>query len=68
MTGHAETAARLAAAGLGPAIVPVAAVPVGLAHAVRPLDPPLTRPLVAYARGTWTALAAEFVRAVKGSA
>jgi DNA-binding transcriptional LysR family regulator len=54
ITSQADTAARLAAAGLGPALVPVGAVPPGLSHVVRAINPALARPIVAYTRGPFT--------------
>ncbi len=54
VTAQADTAARLAAAGLGPALVPVGAVPPGLSRAARPIEPPIVRPIVAYTRGPLT--------------
>jgi DNA-binding transcriptional LysR family regulator len=45
-TRQAGTAAHLAAAGLGAALVPTTALPPAFPGAVRPLDPPLTRDVV----------------------
>jgi DNA-binding transcriptional LysR family regulator len=45
-----DTALRLAAQGLGVTILPASAVPVGCEHLTRPLDPPITRPLIAAIR------------------
>ena len=50
-TAQVETAARLAAAGLGPALVPVGALPPGLSRTARPIEPAVVRPIVAYTRG-----------------
>jgi DNA-binding transcriptional LysR family regulator len=46
-TRQASTAAHLAAAGLGVALVPTTALPNSFPGAVRPLDPPLAREVVA---------------------
>jgi len=46
-TRQASTAAHLAAAGLGAALVPTTALPAAFPGAVRPLDPPLAREVVA---------------------
>jgi DNA-binding transcriptional LysR family regulator len=45
-TRQASTAAQLAAAGLGVALVPTTALPSSFPGAVRPLEPPLTRAVV----------------------
>jgi DNA-binding transcriptional LysR family regulator len=64
-TTQVEAAARLAAAGLGPAMVPDNAVAPGLpARAVR-TDPPIARELAAYARGELTAPTTAFVEALR---
>lgn len=49
-TQQTATAVRLAACGLGPALVPGNVVPADLAGLVRHLDPPVRRELVAYSR------------------
>ncbi len=49
-TSQVETAARLAAAGLGPATLPSNAVPPDLVDTVRPARRPLIRRLAAYSR------------------
>jgi DNA-binding transcriptional LysR family regulator len=46
-TRQASTAAQLAAAGLGVALVPTTALPASFPGTVRPLDPPLARDVVA---------------------
>jgi DNA-binding transcriptional LysR family regulator len=53
-TAQVEAAVRLAAAGLGVAIVPANIVPPHLAEYVRTLDPPVVRELVVYARSDWS--------------
>lgn len=63
-TSQAEAAARLAAAGLGPALVPAANVPPELATLARRLAPPVVWEIVAYTRGTWSATALAFLKIV----
>jgi DNA-binding transcriptional LysR family regulator len=53
-TSQVEAAARLAAAGIGPALVPDNMVPSDLDAAVRRADPPVIRELVAYTRNEWS--------------
>jgi DNA-binding transcriptional LysR family regulator len=60
-TSQAEGAARLAAAGLGPTLVPDNIVLPGLDGAVVRLDPPVTRDVVAYTRTEWSPTARAFV-------
>jgi DNA-binding transcriptional LysR family regulator len=60
-TAQAEGAARLAAAGLGPALVPDNIVGPGLDGAVLRPEPRLVREIVAYARAEWTPSAHAFV-------
>lgn len=59
-TSQVETAARLAAAGVGPTLVPASVVPAGLRGSVLPCDPPVGRELAVYARSDWPALAEAF--------
>lgn len=61
MTSQVETAARLAAAGVGPALVPINTVPAGLSGSVLRLEPPIGRELTVYTRTKWPALAEAFV-------
>ncbi|MEU4391925.1 LysR family transcriptional regulator [Kribbella sp. NPDC023855] len=58
-----QTAAApaLAAAGLGPALVPANILPPGFDGHVLRTDPPTTRPLTAYTRGTPDPLATAFI-------
>jgi DNA-binding transcriptional LysR family regulator len=67
-TTQVEAAVRLAAAGLGPAMVPdnVISRPVGAA--VLRLDPPLYRRLAAYTRDAWSPLSEAFLEALRDSA
>jgi len=60
-TSQAEAAARLAAAGLGPALVPVANLPPELAGFARRLSPPVVWEIVAYTRTAWSATALAFL-------
>jgi DNA-binding transcriptional LysR family regulator len=64
-TSQVEAAARLAAAGLGPAIVPANAVPSGLDAAVLALDPPVGYELAAYAPAPFTPLVAEYLAVLR---
>ena len=65
LTAQSEAAARLAAAGLGPAMVPDNIVPPGLAATIAGVDPPVTRQLVAYTRTQWSPSARAFVDLLK---
>ena len=56
-----KAAARLAAAGLGPAMVPDNILPPGLEASVARLDPPVSRELVAYTRSEWSPAARTFL-------
>jgi len=60
-TEQTATAPALAAAGLGPALVPANVVPPRFTASVRRPDPPVRRDLVAYARSRHDPLAAAFV-------
>jgi DNA-binding transcriptional LysR family regulator len=60
-TAQSEAAARLAAAGLGPAMVPDNIVPPGLAATIARIDPPVTRELVAFTRTQWSPSARAFL-------
>jgi DNA-binding transcriptional LysR family regulator len=64
-TGQVEAAARLAAAGVGPALVPRNVIPPGLKADIARLDPPLLRPLSAYARSEFIPLVASFVKVLQ---
>ena len=65
-TGQVEAAARLAAAGVGPALVPGNVIPPGLKASIARLDPPLLRPpLSAYARSEFIPLVASFVKVLR---
>jgi DNA-binding transcriptional LysR family regulator len=64
-TSQVEAAARLAAAGLGPAIVPANAVPSGLDAAVLALDPPVGYELAAYAPEPFSPLVVEYLAVLR---
>jgi DNA-binding transcriptional LysR family regulator len=62
-TASVEAAARLAAAGIGPALVPIKNVPSDLLHNVRWIDPPVTWRVWAYTvADTFSRPAAAFTR------
>lgn len=65
LTSQVQAAARLAAAGLGPALLPSHNVPPELSSAARPLSPPVTWELTAFARMTLSPAAAEFIRMLR---
>jgi DNA-binding transcriptional LysR family regulator len=60
-TSQAEGAARLASAGLGPALVPDNIVLPGIEGSVLRLKPRLIRDIAAYARTEWSPTAAAFI-------
>jgi DNA-binding transcriptional LysR family regulator len=64
-TSQIEAAVRLAAAGLGPALVPEYAVPAGLDAAVLPVDPPIGYELAAYAPAPFSPLVVDFVSVLR---
>jgi DNA-binding transcriptional LysR family regulator len=64
-TSQAEGAARLAAAGLGPALVPRNIVLPGIDGAVLQLRPRLIRDVAVYARTEWSSTAAAFVEVLQ---
>lgn len=68
LTSQVEAAARLAAAGVGPALVPENSIPRGLNGSVIGVDPPLGRELTVYARAEWTPLAGAFVEVMRAAA
>jgi len=61
LTSQVETAARLAAAGVGQTLVPENVIPDGLDGALLRVDPPLGRELTVYAREQWGPAGAAFV-------
>lgn len=65
-TEQVEAAARLAAAGLGPTLLPNDALPTDLDASVHELDPPIVRELAAYTRSEWAPAASSFLDIVRG--
>jgi DNA-binding transcriptional LysR family regulator len=66
-TTQVEAATRLAAAGLGPAMLPDNVVSPDLGSTVVHLDPPVLRELAAYTRSEWSPLASAFLEALQAS-
>jgi DNA-binding transcriptional LysR family regulator len=66
LTSQVETAARLAAAGVGPTLVPENVIPDGLDGALLRVDPPLGRELTVYARADWAPMGRAFVDLMRG--
>lgn len=66
LTSQVEAAARLASAGVGPALVPENAVPSDLRAAIVRADPPIGRELTVYARADWTPLGKAFLELMRG--
>jgi DNA-binding transcriptional LysR family regulator len=64
-TSQAEGAARLASAGIGPALVPDNIVLPGIEGSVLRLDPPIIRDVAVYARTELTRTAASFVEVLQ---
>ncbi len=64
-TSQAEGAARFAAAGIGPALVPNNIVLPGIQGAVLGLRPRFVREIAAYTRTEWSPTAAAFVEVLK---
>ncbi|HET6944785.1 MAG TPA: LysR family transcriptional regulator [Gaiellaceae bacterium] len=64
-TSQAEGAARLASAGIGPALVPDNIVLPGIEGRVLHLDPPLIRDVAVYARTTLSPSGAAFVEVLR---
>ena len=65
LTSQVETAARLAAAGAGPTLVPQNVIPDGLEGAFLRVDPPLGREVTVYAREQWGPLGGAFVELMR---
>jgi DNA-binding transcriptional LysR family regulator len=63
-TSQAEAAARLAAAGLGPALVPLGNVPPELVKMSRRFEPAVGYEVYAFARRRWSASARAFLEIV----
>jgi DNA-binding transcriptional LysR family regulator len=64
-TSQVDHAARLAAAGLGVALVPAKNVPIELRPTARQLDPPITLEIVAFTRNQWSPSAASFLELLR---
>jgi DNA-binding transcriptional LysR family regulator len=64
-TSHVQSAARLATAGLGAALVPSHNVPDEFRHTARPLSPPVMWEVVGYARSMISPIAAAFLDLVR---
>jgi DNA-binding transcriptional LysR family regulator len=64
-TSQVEAAVRLAAAGVGPAMVPDNALSTEVGAAVVHVEPPVVRRLAAFTRTQWPPLAREFLPAVR---
>lgn len=65
-TAQVEAAARLAVAGVGPALVPVKTVPAEFADSVRPLDPPVVWEISAFsAAESWSSQGAELLAVLR---
>lgn len=67
-TAQVEAAARLAVAGVGPALVPVKNVAAEFADNVRPLNPPVVWEISAFsAADSWSSQAAELLAVLRGA-
>jgi DNA-binding transcriptional LysR family regulator len=64
-TTQVQAATALAAAGLGPTMVPDNVIQPSPRAAVVPVDPPVLRELAAYTRREWTSVAAAFLEALR---
>lgn len=64
-TSQVQAAARLALSGLGPVLVPSDNVPSELAHAARPLNPPVVWELTAFTRSAFSPSAEAFVEMLR---
>lgn len=60
-TEQVQAAARLAASGLGPALLPDNMVPADINAPVRRLEPPIVRELCAYTRNEWSSASRSFL-------
>ncbi|ADB35555.1 transcriptional regulator, LysR family [Kribbella flavida DSM 17836] len=66
-TEQTAAAPALAAAGLGPALVPANILPAGFDGLVLRPDPPICRTLTAYTRGTPDSLSAAFIEVIQAA-
>ncbi|HEY2437621.1 MAG TPA: LysR family transcriptional regulator [Solirubrobacteraceae bacterium] len=64
-TSQVPAAARFAATGLGPTLMPAHTIPDGLADLARPASPPIARALAAFTREDWTPLTSAFLAALR---
>jgi DNA-binding transcriptional LysR family regulator len=67
-TAQVEAAAQLAAAGVGPALVPAKTVPTEFRQNTRALDPPVVWEISAFAaHGEWSAQQAKLLEVLRGA-
>jgi DNA-binding transcriptional LysR family regulator len=64
-TSQVSAAARFAATGLGPTLMPEHTIPDGLAAFARPASPRITRAVVAFTRSGWTPLTSAFLATLR---
>jgi DNA-binding transcriptional LysR family regulator len=64
-TSQVTAAARFAATGLGPTLMPEHTIPEGLSGYARPASPRITRAVVAFTRSDWTPLTSAFLETVR---
>jgi DNA-binding transcriptional LysR family regulator len=60
-TSQVPAAARFAATGLGPTLMPDHTIPDALVQFARPVSPRITRAVVAFTRADWTPLTSAFL-------
>jgi DNA-binding transcriptional LysR family regulator len=64
-TSQVPAAARFAATGLGPTLMPEHTIPDGLSDLARPASPPIARCIAAFTRDDWTPLTSAFLAALR---
>jgi DNA-binding transcriptional LysR family regulator len=64
-TSQVPAAARFAATGLGPALLPEHTIPEALGHLARPASPRISRAVVAFTRTEWTPLTSAFLTTLR---
>jgi DNA-binding transcriptional LysR family regulator len=64
-TSQVTAAARFAATGLGPTLMPEHTIPDGLESFARPASPRITRAVVAFTRSDWTPLTSAFLATLR---
>ena len=64
-TSQVPAAARFAATGLGPTLMPEHTIPEGLREFARAAAPPITRSVVAFTRTEWTPLTDAFLETLR---